>query len=84
MVAALFGLANVAVPGPLIWLQLLERESPKGSGFSMTLPLRAALFGRDTVWLLPALTMGPASGLTVMVTLDVFETKPSVPVRRST
>ena len=46
-VLAAFGLANVTVPGPLIWLQVIN-SVPLGSPSSVALPRNDAAWGNVT------------------------------------
>ncbi len=75
VVAAALALPNVAVPGPLTWLQVIVRDGPSASA---TEPASEALAGRVTDRSAPALTTG-ASFTGVMVMLTVAVALPPLP-----
>ena len=58
-VLALLALANVTLPGPLCWLQVVIKEAGGlGRPSSLATPDRVAAAGSVTAWSGPALTTG--------------------------
>ena len=85
VVAAALELVKVTVPGPLTLLQTTVSVLPAGRPSSLTTPLKFAGLGKPIVWFVPALTEGAwLAGLTVMVTVAVFDSAESLAVRLKT